>query len=120
MAWKRGQSGNPAGRKATEPVGLINPEPISIPILRRRDPANELVRLADASKSERFKLQVWTFLFSEKYKRANVVAKPIERVQVDAQSDEDLLRALETQTTIKRVKTQARGLPEPIADIVPE
>ncbi len=110
MAWKRGESGNPQGRKPADPVILVNPEPVYIPILKRRDPANELVKLADDSKSERFKLQVWTFLFQEKYKRANVVAKPIEGTKVDETSDEDLIKALESGPKTKRGKSNPRPI----------
>ncbi len=110
MTWKKGHSGNPAGRLPENKPDHINPEPVSIPILRRRDPANELVKLADVSKSERFKLQVWSFLFQAKYKYANLVPKAAEPAKLDDTSDEDLLKALETQTKPKRVKSNARPL----------
>lgn len=114
MAWKRGQSGNPAGRTPIAPAVPINPEPVFIPALKRRDPANELIKLADKATSEKFKKDIWTFLFLQKYRAANIVSNAPQTSQDDAQSDADLLRDLETQTKPKRVKTQARGLPEPI------
>ncbi len=94
MGWRKGQSGNPAGRQPVTPVVPINAEPVHIPILRRRDPANELVKLADVSKSERFKKDIWTFLFSQKYRAANIVANP-GPAKEDETSDADLLAALE-------------------------
>lgn len=100
MAWRKGQSGNPAGRQPATPEVPINPDPVHIPILRRRDPANELVKLADTSKSERFKKDIWTFLFSQKYRAANIVANPSSSKE-DETSDADLLAALEKPTVSK-------------------
>ncbi len=110
MAWKKGQSGNPRGRVPEPALVPINPEPVYIPILKRRDPANELVRLADKSLSDKFKKDIWTFLFLQKYRAANIVpAAPVAN-EDDATSDVDLLKALETQSAVKPVKSKARGL----------
>lgn len=115
MAWKRGQSGNPAGRTPVAPAVPINPEPVFIPALKRRDPANELIKLADKATSEKFKKDIWTFLFLQKYRAANIVATASPALDVDAQTDEELLRTLETQTVPKRVKSKARPVPvEPV------
>ncbi len=111
MGWKKGQSGNPSGRIPEPVVVPINPEPVYIPILKRRDPANELVRLADRATSERFKKDIWTFLFLQKYRASNIVPNAAVATQDDATSDADLLKALETQEPKRKRTTQARGLP---------
>lgn len=116
MAWKRGQSGNPTGRPAVAPTVPINPEPVFIPALKRRDPANELIKLADKATSEKFKKDIWTFLFLQKYRAANIVANVSQASQDDAQSDADLLATLEAQPVSKPRKSKARGLLEPIAN----
>lgn len=105
MGWRKGQSGNPSGRLPEHKPDHINPEPVHIPILKRRDPANELVKLADTSKSERFKLQVWSFLFQAKYKFANLVPKAPAVSKDAATSDEDLLKALESPAIVKPAKS---------------
>lgn len=97
MAWSKGHSGNPNGRAKETPSVPINPDPIHIPVLKRRDPAVELVKLADVSKSERFKKDIWTFLFSQKYRASNIVAKEVKTKQEDERTDEELIAALEGQ-----------------------
>jgi hypothetical protein len=89
----------------------INPEPVYIPVLKRRDPAVELVKLADVSKSERFKKDIWTFLFSQKYRAANIVTKAPVDSQDEAETDLDLLKALESQTHSKPSKSKAKPVP---------
>lgn len=104
MAWKKGQSGNPSGRSALPQSVPINPEPIHIPALNRRDPANELVKLADASKSERFKKDIWTFLFSQKYRASNIVSAAPKKSDDEEVSDADLIKALEGSPTTPEAK----------------
>lgn len=115
MAWKRGQSGNPSGRTPLPPTVPVNPEPVHIPILRRRDPANELVKLADASDSVKFKKDIWVFLFLQKYRAANIVALPAPVAQDAVQSDAELLATLEAQTVSKPVKSRVKAVVDPIA-----
>ncbi len=110
MAWKKGQSGNPSGRAPDVVAVPINPEPVYIPILRRRDPANELVKLADKATSEKFKKDIWTFLFLQKYRASNIVPNAAVASQDEVTSDLDLLKTLETQTVSKRVKSKARPI----------
>lgn len=95
MPWKKGQSGNPHGRQPAPQAVPINPEPVFIPALKRRDPANELIKLADDSKSERFRKDIWTFLFTQKYRAANIVVKAPQESKEDEISDVDLIRQLE-------------------------
>lgn len=110
MAWKKGTSGNPSGR-LPDPVAVpINPEPVYIPILRRRDPANELVKLADKATSDKFKKDIWTFLFLQKYRASNIVPNAAVVIQDDAQTDQELLATLETQPT-KKIKSRAISVP---------
>lgn len=110
MGWKRGQSGNPAGRAPAPVTVPINPEPVYIPILKRRDPANELVKLADSSDSVKFKKDIWTFLFLQKYRAANIVPNATLAVPLDAQTDQELLATLEAQPVSRRVKSKPRPL----------
>lgn len=108
MGWKKGQSGNPAGRQPVLPAVPINPDPVHIPVLKRRDPAVELVKLADVSKSERFKKDIWTFLFSQKYRAANIVVNAPTNAKDDT-SDEDLIKSLESSHLgDKAVESKAR------------
>lgn len=95
MAWRKGESGNPSGRSPEHKTDHINLEPVLIPVLKRRDPANELVKLADSSDSARFKFQIWSFLFNAKYKFANVVPKAPVSKQDDKKTDTDLINELE-------------------------
>lgn len=104
MAWKKGQSGNPSGRTTQTPAVPINPEPIHIPALNRRDPANELVKLADVSKSERFKKDIWIFLFTQKYRASNIVPVNPKPSKVEEVSDADLLKALENGTQTQQAR----------------
>jgi len=104
MGWRKGQSGNPQGRTPATPQVPINPDPVYIPILRRRDPAVELVKLADSSKSERFKKDIWTYLFSQKYRASNIVPNGPSKQPDDAQTDQELLANLEASTKSKPVK----------------
>ncbi len=110
MTWKKGQSGNPSGRLPDPITVPINPEPVYIPILKRRDPANELVKLADKATSEKFKKDIWTFLFLQKYRASNIVPVAAVATQDDATSDLDLLKTLETQEPKRTRRTQARPL----------
>lgn len=100
MPWKRGQSGNPQGRAVSIARKLIDAgvqpsENVYIPILDKRDPAKELIKLADNHTDKRYKMEIWMFLFSQKYKASKIVSKPTVEKQDDGISDEDTLKALE-------------------------
>lgn len=100
MPWKKGQSGNPQGRAVTIARRLvdagINPsENVYIPILDKRDPAKELIKLADKTSDREFKKNIWMFLFEQKYKAVRILSKPAKEAAGDDKSDEDTLRELE-------------------------
>jgi hypothetical protein len=100
VAWKKGQSGNPAGRgleiaQRLVDAGLNPSENVYVPILEKRDPAKELIKLADKSKDSTFKRGIWEFLFVQKYKGVKIVSKPLKSVQDQTLSDEDTLKLLE-------------------------
>lgn len=114
MGWKKGQSGNPLGRAIEVARKLVdagyNPsENVYIPVLDKRDPAKELIKLADISDDIKFKADIWKFLFQEKYKSIKIIAKPAQAKAVEVMSDADMLRALETQAEIKPVESNPRA-----------
>lgn len=75
--------------------GLSPSENVYIPILDKRDPAKELIKLADKTTDKEFKKSIWTFLFEQKYKTVRIVSKPIAPSAEAEMSDEDTLRLLE-------------------------
>lgn len=100
MPWKKGQSGNPQGRAVSiarklVDAGIQPSESVYIAALDKRDPARELIRLADKTNDKEFKKSIWVFLFEQKYKAVRIVSKPIQEKQDDAVSDEETLKALE-------------------------
>lgn len=111
MPFQKGQSGNPQGRalviarKLVE-AGIQPNENVYIPILDRRDPAKELIRLADKSPDKQFKKEIWMFLFAQKYKSVRIISKPPVAIIDDETSDEDVLRALEGKSEIKPVESK--------------
>lgn len=64
-------------------------------MLDKRDPAKELIKLADKSPDKQFKKEIWMFLFAQKYKSVRFVSKPIAPSAEAEMSDEDTLRLLE-------------------------
>lgn len=101
MPFKKGQSGNPQGRALAIARRLVdagvNPsENVYIPILDKRDPARELIKLADKSKDMSFKRGIWEFLFEQKYRGSKIVAKAPLFVESEGISDSDMLKALES------------------------
>jgi hypothetical protein len=100
MVWKKGVSGNPAGkalmvaRKLVD-AGIQPNEQVYIPILDKRDPTKELINLADSSKDPKFKRDIWQFLFTEKYKGYKFCSKPTKIAIKEEMSDADMIRALE-------------------------
>lgn len=111
MPWKKGQSGNPNGRRLDIARRLLDhdiqpSENVYIPILDKRDPAKELIRLADRSPDKQFKKEIWMFLFAQKYKASKIVSKPLPKLpESSLESDEDVLRALERKDDISPVKS---------------
>lgn len=108
--WQKGQSGNPSGRgvaiaQRLVDAGLNPSENVYIPILDKRDPAKELIRLADRSPDKHFKKEIWMFLFTQKYKAVKIVTKPLVKQVEDVTSDEDMLRALEGKNEDKAVES---------------
>lgn len=100
MPWKKGQSGNPQGRRldlAHKRVGIeaSGNEAIYIPLLDKRDPAKELIKLADSHTDKRYKMEIWMFLFAQKYKASKITAKPIQVAEGSAESDAEAIRVLE-------------------------
>jgi hypothetical protein len=115
MPFQKGVSGNPQGRALQIAQKLVNAgiqpsENVYIPILDKRDPAKELIRLADKTTDKEFKKSIWMFLFEQKYRAMKIIAKPIQVAANDATSDEDVLRALEGKSESKGVETQSKGL----------
>ena len=101
MPWKKGQSGNPQGRrievsrKALMAAAGEPSDQIYIPILDRRDPAKELIKLADSHSDKRYKMEIWMFLFAQKYKASKILSKPVLKAEDSAETDAAMLRALE-------------------------
>lgn len=115
MPWSKGQSGNPSGRgvaiaQRLVDAGLNPSENVYIPILDKRDPAKELIRLADKSTDKHYKKEIWMFLFAQKYKASKIVSKPLAKRVDDATSDEDVLRALEGQSASRAVESSPDAL----------
>lgn len=115
MPWKKGESGNMHGRAISVAQRLVdaglNPsENVYVPILDKRDPAKELIKLADRSKDSHFKRDIWEFLFLQKYKAVKIVGKPVVVAQDQVISDEDALRALEGKQDIKPVESHPSAL----------
>lgn len=115
MPWKKGQSGNPQGRridlahKRIEAATESN-EAVYIPILDKRDPAKELIKLADNHTDKRYKMEIWMFLFSQKYKASKIVSKPVVKAEDSAESDEAMIRALEGKEPIKPLESNPDAL----------
>lgn len=110
MPWKKGQSGNPAGRgleiaQRLVDAGLNPSENVYVPVLEKRDPARELIKLADKSKDATFKRGIWEFLFLQKYKGVKIVSKPIQTKGNEGLSDEDVIKALEGKGDIKPLES---------------
>lgn len=111
MVWKKGQSGNPQGRRA-QADRLVESdanapyqktiEKVYVSILDKRDPAKELIRLADKSKDQDFKRQIWMFLFQEKYKGSHIVAGSRPNAPEGSKSDAEMLKELEAPQTHNR------------------
>lgn len=106
MVWRKGQSGNPQGRaigiaQRLVDAGLNPSENVYVPILEKRDPAKELVKLADKSTDKDFKRGIWEFLFLQKYKTVRIVSKMPSKPLEAAISDSDLLTQLEGNTPLK-------------------
>lgn len=107
MVWKKGQSGNPQGRRPAGQrlveVDTTNApyqktiEKVYVSILDKRDPAKELIRLADKSKDQDFKRQIWMFLFQEKYKGSHIMAGSRPDAPEASQTDAEMLKELEGQ-----------------------
>lgn len=105
MPFKPGQSGNPQGRaisiaRRLVDAGIQPSENVYIPILDKRDPAKELIKLADNHTDKRYKMEIWMFLFSQKYKASKIVSKPVVKVEESGLSDEETLKALEGKSVI--------------------
>lgn len=106
MPWKKGQSGNPHGRRIDLArrlleAGMSPHEHVYIPILDKRDPAKELVKLADKSKDASFKRGIWEFLFQEKYKGSKIVAKLPQVAVEEGKTDAEMIRELEGNTGLE-------------------
>lgn len=118
MPWKKGVSGNPQGRRIEVArkalyAEAINPsENVYIPILDKRDPAKELIKLADNHTDKRYKMEIWMFLFAQKYKASKIVSKPLPAIVEDEMSDEDTLRLLEN----KAVESNPVALQKNVGD----
>lgn len=115
MPWKKGQSGNPHGRAITIAQKLIDAnigepsENVYIPILDKRDPVKELIKLADKAADKEFKKNIWIFLVSLKYKAVRIVSKPVQKPVESAESDADMLRALEENRPVKSNPSASNG-----------
>ena len=106
MPWKKGVSGNPHGRAISIAQKLIdsgvNPsENVYVPILDKRDPAKELIKLADNCPDKQFKKEIWMFLFAMKYKAVRIMSKPAIVVKEPEMSDADMISQLEGKTGLE-------------------
>lgn len=115
MPWMKGQSGNPSGRgvaiaQRLVDAGLNPSENVYIPVLDKRDPAKELIKLADKTPDKHFKKEIWMFLFTQKYKAVKIVTKPIVKQEESPESDEDVLRALEGKPDNRPVESKPDAL----------